>query len=209
MSDLEFSVPEFNLLLSLVHLRGSGTTGKFKIAFGYDKVEPAAQKSLTDKGLISIDRGTKPFTYELTDPGWLAVRELLPKPAPAKISQKTARILWAVIQDFSAHMDRAKIELADIYPEPEPVAETLADRIIATYRELTGDTADWVPLLALRERLDDAVREEVDKVLAELHTLREIQLIPESNQKTLTDADRAAALWLGGESRHLIGIEVR
>ncbi|GAB4000912.1 hypothetical protein GCM10029992_34540 [Glycomyces albus] len=39
MADLEFTVPEFNLLLSLVHLRGSGTTTDFRSAFGFEKVE--------------------------------------------------------------------------------------------------------------------------------------------------------------------------
>ncbi|GAA1665540.1 hypothetical protein GCM10009830_08900 [Glycomyces endophyticus] len=207
MSDLEFSVPEFNLLLSLVHLRGNGSTAKVKLAFGTYEPKKDEKDRLTEKGLISVRKVGRAQEWELTDPGWRAARELLAKPAPAKITHRTARILWSIIQDFSAHMDRVGTELADVYPEP--AAETLADKIIAAYQELTGDSADWVPLLALRERLDDAAREEVDKVLAELHTLREIQLIPESNQKTLTDADRDAALWLGGEHRHLIGIEVR
>src|SRR5690606_26038295 len=45
MPDLAFSVPECNLMLALVHLRGSGTTAAFKDAFDFEKVEPAPRNS--------------------------------------------------------------------------------------------------------------------------------------------------------------------
>jgi hypothetical protein len=212
MSDLEFSVPEFNLLLSLVHLRGSGSTAKVKLAFGTYEPKKDEKDGLSEKGLITVTKVGRSQVWELTDAGWRSARELLAEPAPAKITNRTARVLWAIIRDFSAHMERNKIELADVYPdEPvdEPEPESLGDRILASYRELSGDPANWVPLLALRERLDGVDRSEVDKSLVELHAAREIELIPESNQKTLSDDDREAAIWLGGEFRHLIGIEVR
>ncbi|SDE06996.1 hypothetical protein [Glycomyces harbinensis] len=207
MADAEFAVPPFNLLLALVHLRGSGTTADFKAAFDIKDVRPEAKKPLLERELISVDTAVRPYVYELTDAGWLTARKLLSAPSPAKVSNQTARILWAIIGDFSAHMSRTGTELADLYPpRPEPSA---ADQILLTYRELAGDPADWVKLRTLRDRLDETDRATVDKALTDLHADRTIQLIPESNQKTLTDADRDAAIWLGGEYRHLIGIEVR
>lgn len=211
MSDLEFSVPAFNLLLALVHLRGSGTTAKVNLAFKPYEPKKAEKDELSAKGLITITKVGNTQVWELTDPGWRSARELLSAPAPAKISNRTARILWAIIRDFSDHMERADIHLADVYsaePEEDPTPETLGERIVAAFHELAGDDPDWVPLLLLRERLGGEDRAEVDKSLTELHGAREIELIPESNQKTLTDADREAAIWLGGEYRHLIGIGV-
>lgn len=207
MADQEFTVPEFNLLLSLVHLRGSGTTTDFRSAFGFEKVETRAQKGLSERGLVTIDRGVRPYVYELTDAGWLGARKLLSEPAPAGVSQRTARILWAVIGDFAAHMDRTGTELADLYPPrtEAPVSEQIKE----AYLNEVDEPEAWLTLRRLRELLTGPDREAVDRTLAELHAAREIRLIPEANQKILTDADRSAALWLGGEYRHLIAIEAR
>lgn len=211
MSDLEFSVPEFNLLLALVHLRGTGSTATVDAAFEPYEPKKGEKDGLAEKGLITVRKVGRAQVWELTDSGWRTAEELLAKPAPAKMSNRTARILWALIGDLSKHMERASIRLADVYsaePEDEPAPATLGERIVAAFHELAGDDPDWVPLLDLRERLGAEDRAEVDKALTELHAAREIELIPESNQKTLTDADREAAIWLGGEYRHLIGIGV-
>ncbi|MEU6250322.1 hypothetical protein [Glycomyces sp. NPDC047010] len=229
MSDNAFSVPEINLLLSLVHLRGAGDTGVFRVAFGYDKVEGNMRDPLVKKGLITVDKGVRPYQYELTDAGWRAAREALSEPGQTGLSNRTARILWAVIRDIAVHMGKTGIELADIYAdeaaeveavevetdetvdtdEADAEPQSLGERIVASYRELSGEQASWIPLAALRKHLDGEEHSEVDKSLQELLIARKIQLIPEANQKTLTDADRAAAVWVGGEYRHLIGIEVR
>jgi hypothetical protein len=211
MSDLEFSVPEFNLLLALVHFRGTGSTAKVNLAFGPYEPKKTEKEALKDKGLIIIGKVGNAQIWELTDAGWRSASELLRAPAPAKITHRTARILWAILQDFADHMEHIGIRLADVYAselEEAPVPGTLGERIVGAFHDLAGDDPDWVPLLSLRERLAEEDRAEVDKALTELHAAREIELIPESNQKTLTDADREAAIWLGGEYRHLIGIGV-
>jgi hypothetical protein len=40
-----------------------------------------------------------------------------------------------------------------------------------------------------------------------MYRLPGISLIPEENQKTLTDQDRAAAVAIGDQDKHLIAIE--
>ncbi|SDL73614.1 hypothetical protein SAMN05216298_4974 [Glycomyces sambucus] len=212
MSDIAFTVPELNLLLSLVHLHGAGDTHAFKTAFGYDKVESNMREPLVEKGLVTVDKTVRPFRYELTDAGWRAARPALTEPAQTGLSKRTARIIWAVLRDVATHMGRTGIELADVYagqPVEEVEPETLGDRVLSAYRELCGERPDWVPLLALRKRLGGEDRSEVDKSLVELHAAREIELIPESNRGMLTDEDRDAAIWLGGEHRHLIRIGER
>ncbi|GAB4000915.1 hypothetical protein GCM10029992_34550 [Glycomyces albus] len=154
---------------------------------------------------MSIDRSVRPYVYELTDAGWLSARKLLTEPAPKDISKRTARILWAVIGDFASHMDRTGTELADLYPPR--LEHGHAERIRSAYAELVGPDAEWVPLRRLRERLDEIDRQDLDRTLGDLLAQHEIRLIPESNQKTLTDADRMAAIRLGNKDRHLIAIE--
>lgn len=219
MPDLAFSVPECNLMLALVHLRGSGTTAAFKVAFDFDKVETTARRSLTEQGLIAIDKSVRPYVYELTDAGWLATRKLLAEPSPKKVSSRTARILWAIMGDFSAHMDRTGAELADLYPPPAapapqgaqeaPEAHDPQEAVHRAYRELVGETTDWVPLRRLREHLGETDRKQVDQALVGLLDSHAIRLIPETNQKMLTQADHEAAVWIGGQYRHLIAIEAR
>lgn len=69
----------------------------------------------------------------------------------------------------------------------------------------------WLKLADLRNAIDALVdgptREEVDQALTEMFLSRSINLIPEENQKTLTSADREAALVLANEPKHLIAID--
>jgi hypothetical protein len=220
MPEIVLPVPAFNLILALVHLRGSGTTADFKAAFKFDKVDPKARKLLLEHELIVTGKTGNSIQYELTDPGWRVARQLLRESLPAKASPLTARILWAILGDFSSHLDRTGGALADLYlalSEPatdsssvETVAQTgTAASIQVAYKEIVGDKNVWVPLRRLREQLDAVPREELDEALAELLEAQEIHLIPESNQKMLTPADRDAAIWLGGEYLHLLSIEPR
>lgn len=68
-------------------------------------------------------------------------------------------------------------------------------------------TGTWASLAGLRAKFGTSIaRDRIDQALTDLVTARKIILIPEANQKTLTDADWNAALWLGGEYRHLAAL---
>lgn len=86
--------------------------------------------------------------------------------------------------------------------------QELADTIKALW--VLGHT-EWMSLASLRTELagleDAPTRTEVDAALTHLVATHTARVIPESNQKTLTDEDREAALWLGGEWRHLISFK--
>lgn len=82
--------------------------------------------------------------------------------------------------------------------------EQIRDGILDTLAE---DRDQMIPLRVLRaewEGYGDVTRDRLDAVLKDLVSGHTVKIIPEANQKTLTDEDRAAALWLGGEYRHLI-----
>lgn len=87
---------------------------------------------------------------------------------------------------------------------------TITDTIRAIWIDRPAHTSsEWMTLRQVRETIaayEDVTwtREEVDEALADLMVSRQARIIPESNQKTLTEADRAAALVLAGKSRHLI-----
>jgi hypothetical protein len=64
-----------------------------------------------------------------------------------------------------------------------------------------------VSLRRLRPNLSGIDRSVLDAALVSLYTQPGITLIPEENQKSLTPDDRAAAVSIGGQDKHLISME--
>jgi hypothetical protein len=65
---------------------------------------------------------------------------------------------------------------------------------------------EFVGLADLREKLSGITRAELDAELARMYRAQEINLIPRSSGIQTTDADRAAAIHMGGEDKHLVSI---
>jgi hypothetical protein len=79
--------------------------------------------------------------------------------------------------------------------------------VLDTIADLAPRPGGWVSLRRLREALAAVPREVMDTVLLEIDLRPEVQLIAEINQKSLTDASRAAALRVGNQDRHLIAVD--
>ena len=58
-------------------------------------------------------------------------------------------------------------------------------------------------LTRLRPLLADVPRVEVDAALRRMNRMPDVNLVPESNQKTLTPRDREAAVTIGDQDKHL------
>lgn len=71
---------------------------------------------------------------------------------------------------------------------------------------LAPERGAWVNLTRLRNALPYLTRTEIDAALREIDRQREADLIPEANQKTLSETDRANAIRIGGEDKHLISV---
>ncbi|MGW4423374.1 hypothetical protein [Streptosporangium sp. NPDC004631] len=97
-------------------------------------------------------------------------------------------------------------------PTPGPETETEADievRVRVAYSELAGEPGTWVSLTKLRPLLGDVSRAEVDDMLRRMNRMPDVNIVPESNQKTLTPQDREAAVTIGDQDKHLLSIGVR
>jgi hypothetical protein len=79
-------------------------------------------------------------------------------------------------------------------------------RIRAAYAELARKPGTWVGLAEVRSLLRDVPRVDVDGTLRRLSLIEGVELIPESNQKTLTQQDRDAAVTIGDQDKHLLWI---
>jgi hypothetical protein len=177
---------------------------------------------LRDKGLIDVKPGT-PMVLELTDAGWKLCRAIIGTDAPDGVRGQN-KTLYTLMKALGRYLDHADLALADVFapaddaavsvstegvaPEREgTVGGDVEDRIRSAYRQLARRPGSWVGLVKVRSALPDVSRDEVDTALLRLYQAPGVSLIPEENQKTLTDADRSAAVRIGNKDNHLIAIE--
>jgi hypothetical protein len=152
----------------------------------------------------------RPMVHELTDKGWATCRGLVGAEAPARVTGQ-GKVLYTVLIALDRYLRREKLPLAEVF-EPPGMEATDADsdvesRVRQTYSRLVGRPGGWLGLAELRAELTDVPRAELDAVLVRLYQAPGVSLIPEENQKTLTAADRAAAVEIGTQGKHLIAIE--
>lgn len=101
---------------------------------------------------------------------------------------------------------------AAVATPPASAATSMPDieaRIRTAYTELAREPGTWVSLTKIRPLLGDATRAEVDDVLTLMNRMPGVNIVPESNQKTLTQQDRDAAVTIGDQAKHFLSIEVR
>lgn len=171
------------------------------------RIDGAVRRQLNEQKLVDSSRakGNAPYVHELTDKGWSRCEELLtadPPERPGVLGHAVAPILGGL----DRYLRRQNLRLADIFQPMTSPAELEAD-IRAAYATLAREPRDWVRLAELRPLLNGASRDDVDGVLKDMSRNRRAQLAPDSNRKTLTDADRAAAVEIGGDPNHLISVD--
>ena len=172
------------------------------------RLDGAERRDLNDRRLVESTRAGRAFAHELSDSGWRWCAQELAA-APTGRGSSLERAHYRVFAVFARYLDAAGLSLADIV-RPEAEAEAEADLtacIEAGYRSLAAGSGEFVSLRELRLRLPGRPRPDVDAALAALFTAQRINLIPQSNQRALSEADREAALRIGGECKHLISIE--
>lgn len=166
-------------------------------------------------GLITVrqERRGGPVSIELTDKGWRRATAEFGQSAPPRAGSAGAA-LYAILDKIGQFIDRSKISAADIFVTPEEAVES-ADRvpdleaqIRKAYGELAPRAGAWVMLDKIRRALGDAPRGDVDAALLSLFRAPDVRIVPESNQKVLTDSERAAAVRIGNQDKHLIAIGV-
>ncbi|MBB2948131.1 DNA-binding MarR family transcriptional regulator [Actinoplanes lutulentus] len=161
-----------------------------------------AREELEKAGLITVRKGLRNANFhELTDEGWAVAERELTSPPPAGLTAPWL-LHYATLRHIARLSARAGYRLADVYAGPDGVEE----RIREAYSGLAKQGGDLVSLAALRAKLTDVPRAELDRILHEMDRRREIHLDPDPNRKALTDRAKEAAIAIGGEDKHLISI---
>jgi hypothetical protein len=189
------------------------------------RLEGKERRKLNDLKLVESEKPGREFVHELSDGGW---RWCADEFATGLVGRGTIleRSLYQVLGKFEQCMVADKMSLADVMTldtktlsrgrhkrrdaTDEGMGEghgDLAARIATAYRALAPYPSAFVKLRDLREQLADIPRPTLDAALGTMFAVRQVNLVPQSNQQALTDAERAAALRIGGEHKHLISIE--
>jgi hypothetical protein len=216
MPDNGLSLPEFSALVVLaVEAREVSNTElkeRHKLT-----IDGGRRRKLNDLKLVESRKPGRAFVHVLTDAGWARLAEDLRTgtiPPQTGSSGAIARALLAWLPRFMRRTDQ---RLAEVFqPDPQPgsqpgdesgrLAGELQGRIRDAYARLAAKPGAWVSLAGLRPLLGDVPRARVDEALTLMERLPDVNLVPESNQKTLTPGDREAAVIIGEQAKHLLWI---
>ena len=215
MPDIELSLPERSALLALATFADEVSNKDLDERYGFT-LNGKDRIHLAESGYVSSRRGVefpgRPFVHELTELGWRRARQELAA-APPPRAAKSYRLLYGLANVFDRFLTRSDLTLADVIVADEvrpDTVETPADaetRIREAYADLADKPGAPVRLLPIRERLDDLPSTEFDAALLRLAREPGVFLEPEPKLRSLTDADRKAAVRVGGEVKHLLSIE--
>jgi hypothetical protein len=178
------------------------------------EVRKPDREALIRAGLmVSEKRGRPGLWLEITDKGWAWAADHLGADLP-KRSTAGGAILQAWLKRLKTFMEARGLALADILgpqqpPERQPIDyPALHQRIRKAYLELTGGRLNTrAHLSAIREKLKDVDRVTLDETLKRMQLEQEASLYQLDNRVEITEADHAAAIYVGREPRHILWIE--
>jgi len=212
MSDESLTAGERKRLYALLIVAAPVTNQQLRERTGLS-LEGAARQRLNDLKLVESHKPGRSFVHELTDKGWAWCKQEMAAPLPERDpGGKIFQALLNTLDRFIAH-SRTPVEkifqpLSEAAP-PVPAGEVIDvdARVRAAYGELTLGPEAWVGLARLRRHLSDVVQADLDAALHRLNRAQEISLVADADQRRLTPEDRAAAIRIGGEDRHLLKVE--
>jgi hypothetical protein len=184
------------------------------------------RQSLEKAGLIKCEKRGRYLRYwlEVTEKGWAWAADHLNHDLPTGSPAGTL-ILQAWLTRIKAYMRASNVPLAEILrpqsPRRQGTGDIVSDRPIGpseydrlqsrirqAYLAVTGDRINTrARLYDVRERLNDVDPTVLDEALKKMQREQQISLYPLDNKSEITDADRKAAIYFGGEPRHILWIE--
>jgi hypothetical protein len=179
------------------------------------KLAKDTRERLVRRGLIEATTVGRAIELELTDNGWATCARLIGAETPPRPSGQ-GKALYTVLRALRRYFDRDDLAPAEVFfPLDDSVVAGAADagttdieaEVRAAYVRLAATAGGWVDLVRLRAELPGMTRPELDAALTRMYRIPGVSLIPEENQKTLTAEDRAAAVEIGDQAKHLIAIE--
>jgi hypothetical protein len=163
------------------------------------ELSAAGRTRLNKDGMIKTWKEGRRLVHRITEAGvdWCE-EELTRVEAPAR-SNALSRAVFEALRLVLRYGD---VSLVDVLR-----SAGLESLIRESYRELRSKPNGWVRLADLRANLDGMGGADVERVLLALTRTGSVHLTPDSDRSAVTDADRAAAIRIGSEDKHLVAIE--
>jgi hypothetical protein len=175
---------------------------ELKNRYNIDLKKPSREK-LNRLRLIASRQEGRIFVHQLADAGWVAVQKELNFDTPR------ARALGAALTVLHSNLRDRVLPQTKFANFGEMFARPNLDaQIRSAYAQLATEPKAWVSLARLRPLFADVDRSDLDAALRELEKAPDVNIVPESNRKTLREADKSAALRIGGQDKHLLAIGV-
>lgn len=217
MPDIDLSLPQRSALLILMAEAREVPNAYLNSVRKLD-LKKVDRDVLVGRRLIDVrqERRGRPLFLSLTEKGWAEAIAECRADVPARAGAAGAA-LYAILPKLLDFLEGNGFALMDVFAasdggataETESGVSDAADietRIRQAYDKIATKPGAWISLADLRGALSGVARGDLDQGLIKLNRARAIRLIPESNQKTLNSDERAAAINIGNEDKHLIAI---
>jgi hypothetical protein len=180
-----------------------------------------SREKLNGQGLVKSWKVGRAYMHRLDDAGWDRCTQ------PLNFASPRARALGAALSTLFAavHRDlvRTNRSLAMAFAsestpvatdspaaEPAPVASPseLIDFIRVAYKARAQAPGDWVNIADIRDELGVVDRQQLDAALKQLEQEPDVNIVPQANEKALSERTRQAAVIIGRQPKHFIAIGV-
>jgi hypothetical protein len=176
----------------------------------------ASREKLNALGYVDSRKEGRGFVHALSDAGWARCAEPMnfAKVRPLALGAALTVLVTAIHRD----LERSGRSLAMMFAPADdaapkqtiPVAAQadLTEQIRLTYKQFAPEPGAWVNIADIRETLSAVGRDEMDAALRELEQQRDVNIVPQANEKALSERTRGAAVIIGRQHKHFIAIGV-
>jgi hypothetical protein len=219
---------ESAILVVLMSENRSIRNPDLKEQFGFELKKPSRDK-LNRLNYMETRTEGRVMVHRLGDAAWDRFQEPLnfDGARPRAFGAALGSLLAAVHRDLERNNRSLAMAFAPeaaeptprpaAEPTPRPAAEKeprpaagggLTDRIREAYAATASAPRAWVSIADIRRKLGDVDRTYLDAALRQLERAPDVNIVPESNQKALSDEDRRAAVIIGDQPKHFLAIGV-
>jgi hypothetical protein len=211
MASDKLTPSEAAILIALMAEASEVTNVELQTRWGIE-VRKENREKLNELRYVKSRKPGRVYLHELDDKGWARVNDDLDVSSPraravgGALAALHQKLRDRVLPRIGYHSFAEMFSLTEIAPPQAP--SNLEVRIRQAYAALASEPGAWVALARLRPFFGDVARADVDEALLRLSRIADVNIVPENNQKTLTDADVAAAVRIGDQDKHLLAIGV-
>jgi hypothetical protein len=208
MQGEDLSVKERAVLFALMGEAREVSNSELAERAGF-RLDGKERRRLNDRKLVDSRKVGRTYAHELTDAGWDWCATHLSEGSQGKASSMEGA-LYVILGGLARYLEYSEQSLADVFQQRGPEAPEkpgdITEVIRAAYLRLASEPGKFVKLRELRAELSDVPRSDLDSSLREMYRAQQVNLVPQSNQQALMQADRESALRIGGEAKHMISI---